>query len=394
MQSQQQQPVMGRPSGLVVSDLHIGGKWDRLDRTDDIFKILDGIVQKAVDEGHRFIINLGDTFHNNSPTPRHNAAVIGFYHKLEKLGIQSITLEGNHDHRGRSEKGSAIEPFYEIDFKHAQYVSAIACIKYMTFDGIKYPFLCIPHLPDHALEVNLGAIAKMLEQDPGGVHPIGLCHLDVDGAEVGAERHVLRHRPATLPTQLLNHPQIAFWLGGHIHRPQNIHATRMCIVGSILQHDFGEVGEQKRCIELKLNPPEITRTFSLPHPLLKKLDLDFTDPSRAEQSQTVYDLVMGCEFGNLDISSGDIVKVDVRITDEQYSTKDFPKFEANLNNHCRLVKKLSPTIVRSRDYRMKELSDLKTDEEIVSDYLNARARGDVDVLKTMALEVVEEVKNG
>ncbi len=376
--------------GLVYADPHIGGKWEKLDRTDDIIARMEWLTEVAIKDGLKYVINLGDTFHTNNPTPRQTARVIAHYQRLEKAGVRSITLEGNHDHRGRSEKGSAIEPLQEVGFKHASFVSN----HYIILQNEGQYFLALPHLTTEELSVQVPKILSELDGVcPEGV--IGLCHLDLKGAEQGSEKFVLRHQPGPLPDELIHHPKIAFWLAGHIHKPQELHNNRVVVVGSILQHDFGEFGEIKRFFLIAGNPPRFVETLPTGGPQLRQIDLDFTDNQQREATEKQYEQLLAPDYMALGIDKGDIVKVPVRISDEDYVGRNFPRIEELMEeNGITLARRISPIIIRSREYRMRELQEDLSDEEITEKYIKARARKDQDQLIEMAHAMIQEARTG
>lgn len=375
---------MPSPKYLALADLHVGGCWDRLDRTDDVFKVLDEqvlpLLRKMQSDGVR-LINLGDLFHTNDPTPRQTARMIAFYQRLEGASIPSITLEGNHDHKGRSEKGSAIEPLLEVQLTHAMFVHR----QPRFIDG----FLAIPHMNAQDLAACLPDVLAQLDQQ---VEPlIGLCHLDLPGVAAGAERLVMRHQPGALPQQLIDHPKIRYWLCGHIHKPQIV--GKLVVVGSLLQNDFSEVGEAKHLI---VGDGEGTSVVLIECQQLRQIDLDFTDPQRKDKSEEAYQALLARRYDapSLGINQADIVKITVRISDEDYVGRDFRGIEDDLAKHCRLLYRISPTIVRTREYRMRQLDQAKTDEEIATEYLAARARKDRQDLTAKAVQAIQEGRAG
>lgn len=392
MPSNSKQPLA---DGLVYADPHIGGKWEKLDRTDDIIARMEWLTDVAIKDKLGYVINLGDTFHTNDPTPRQIARVIAYYQRLEQAGIRSITLEGNHDHRGRSEKGSAIEPLQEVGFQHAAFVANRYEIHVTNaeFQHQPYYFLALPHLTADELATQLPEMLAELDKLPEGV--IGLCHLDLAGAEHGAEKFVLRHQPGPLPAELINHPKIAFWLAGHIHKPQELHNNRVVVVGSILQHDFGEFGEMKRFFLIAGSPPRFVNTLPTGGPQLRQINLDFTDNQQRVDMEQRYTWLCAPDYASLGINKGDIVKIQVRISDEEYVGTNFPRIEELLEQHgIVLGRRISPVIIRSREYRMRELQEDLSDEEIVERYVKARARKDQEQLIEMANTMIQGARTG
>jgi len=385
---------------LALTDFHVGGRWDKLDRTDDVFRVLDEQVLPIFESGQAtHFINLGDTFHTNDPTPRQIARVIAFYQKLDKLGIPSVTLEGNHDHKGRSDKGSALEPLFEVRLQHARFICEAR--RPLAKPGIPYVFqwpelevreraqhfVAIPHMDAAGLAEHLPGILERLN-DLESDHPvIGLCHLDLRGAAVGVERLVMRHQPAALPQELIDHPKIGFWLAGHIHKPQEL--GRVTVVGSLLQNDFGEAADTKHMLLISKDGTSIIPTAC---PQLRHLDMDFTDAAVRENAEQVYKFLMAADYTHLGVQAGDVVKVTVRISDEDYVGRDFRMIEEQLAGHCRMVYRISPTVIRTREYRMRQLNQQQSDEEIATQYIQARARKDKEELTKMATESIQEVR--
>jgi len=296
-----------------------------------------------------------------------------------------IVLEGNHDHRGKSEKGSALDPFREISLPHVRFVSG-SPVYPSNLQVLGQRFLAIPHVSTEVLDREMSGILEDLNKATAPV--IGLCHLEIAGATMGVESYMIRHRPGVLPLELICHPKIAFWLAGHIHKPQILVDGRVVVVGSLIQHDFGEAGEEKRFVTIQGNPPSIRQTHRVPGPCLKKLELDFTDPSQEAQTREAHHLLTSGQFRSLDLVENDLVQINVRVTEEEHAKLDFTKIEKRLRTYCRLPRPITPTIVRSREYRMKSLVQTKPDVEIAADYIWSRARQDAEEIIKKAESVI------
>jgi len=388
---------------VAFADLHIGGRWDTIDPTNDILAQLDEILSQVKPGGT--VINLGDTFHSNTPYPHHYQEIFRRYIKvLVERKVNIITLEGNHDHKGRSEKGSALDPFLEISG-----CGMVIKERPTPVDIGNAVLVAVPHMTPDEMKNNKSYLAEQLQEGRNrcdGKRPlIGLCHLDIPGAVPGAEKFVMTKSPGSLPMDM---PELAYpdiWLAGHIHKPQEVpirhsDGKRITIVGSPVRHDFSERGDEKRFIGIEFmylastNPADQRihpKMLSVPLQCqeLVKLELDFTDPNPMAYAQATYEQIMQGQFP---LKEGSLVWVEVRITDEEYVTKDFLKLEQQLQKHSRLVRKISPTIVRSRDFRMKELSTAKSDEEVATEYFRSRKRGDVDWLVNKATEIIQRVR--
>lgn len=203
---------------LITADLHIKesyrGREVRLEDFDTLLQELGSICQNNSIER---IIILGDFFHSLSPFIRKDTLQYGKTFVRNLLPISPVLiLTGNHDlFRGRS----------YLDVLSEEGVDVISEPAIIEMDGCKMGF--IPY--------GYEQLAKEISREVD----VTLMHADIKDAVLSTGK--------VMEEGISSHELLSpFVFNGHIHKPQKV--GNIICVGSPMQHDFSESGENKRII--------------------------------------------------------------------------------------------------------------------------------------------------
>lgn len=105
---------------IHTSDIHLGKTYrnspGEVERYEDFFRCLTGIVQNALDETVDFVLIGGDLFHTGQILPKTLAKTIETLQPLKDAGIPCIAIEGNHDWIHRRHNISWMEALSEMGY--------------------------------------------------------------------------------------------------------------------------------------------------------------------------------------------------------------------------------------------------------------------------------------
>ena len=103
---------------LHTADIHLGKTYrtsaDEIERYEDFFRMLGGIVSDAIAEQVDFVLIAGDLFHTGQILPRTFARTIETLQPLKDAGIPCIAVEGNHDWIHRRDSISWMEALSQM----------------------------------------------------------------------------------------------------------------------------------------------------------------------------------------------------------------------------------------------------------------------------------------
>jgi len=251
---------------LACSDLHADNylpfsfitKRGLNSRLEDCLNTLDQINEIGKTHGVNTIIFLGDLF--NSRVKINVDVMFHTYLKLRELSrnFQLILLLGNHDQYLKTGDVNSLEQFEKI----------AEVIKEPGFSSVPwygYKLVFLPYAEDTT------KMKKFLSGLHLFKHPALLFgHLGVNGAEVGPYDFKL---PSSLNASDLLPDKFVWVFLGHYHKFQVL-GKNIIYVGSMLQHDFGERGQEKSVIifdtdhpmklkQVELNSPKFLEITSL-----------------------------------------------------------------------------------------------------------------------------------
>ncbi|MBB5348402.1 exonuclease SbcCD subunit D [Desulfoprunum benzoelyticum] len=105
---------------IHTADIHLGKTYrnspSEIERYEDFFRCLAGIVKNALKDQVNFVLIGGDLFHTGQILPKTFAKTIETLQPLKEAGIPCIAIEGNHDWIHRRDNISWMEALSEMGY--------------------------------------------------------------------------------------------------------------------------------------------------------------------------------------------------------------------------------------------------------------------------------------
>jgi len=262
---------------IHTSDWHLGRKLKGVDRTPEIALALAEILKYAKDFEVDAVLVAGDIFDVPNPTTEAERVAYDFFYELNQLSIPSVAIAGNHDSATRID---SLAPLLSLAGVRALGRPRIAedggvvtidtangklCVGAMPFASERRLLAAEDIWNKDALEQRssykevvtyvLQNLALAFKTDAVNVM---MAHMTLEGAKfTGSEAAFYSGDVYSFSGQAI--PSECQYMGlGHIHKPQQIpNAAPTYYSGSLIQVDFGEVGEQKgfNLIEVETGRP-------------------------------------------------------------------------------------------------------------------------------------------
>ena len=264
---------------LHFADTHIGMEnYGRIDpeagvssRVVDFLARMDEMIDYAREGDVDLVIFAGDAFRSRSPNPTYQREFAARIRRLSQLA-PNVLLVGNHDLPMNAAKASTVEIYRTLDVPGIWVAADYEARRIKTKRGpviigaAPYPIRA-RLLAD--VDLRGKTIAEQDEALAGALHdqlralrhqadalavdetPRLLCgHFSVAGALWGSERGVMLGRDAVVELRALADPCWDYVALGHIHRHQNLTASRddappVVYAGSLERIDFGEEKDVK-----------------------------------------------------------------------------------------------------------------------------------------------------
>ncbi|MFM7601869.1 MAG: exonuclease SbcCD subunit D [Pseudanabaena sp.] len=262
---------------IHTSDWHLGRKLKGVDRTPEIALALDEILQYAKEYEVDAVLVSGDIFDVPNPSTEAERVAYDFFYKLNQLSIPSVAIAGNHDSANRIDSLADLLSLAGVralgrpriaeegGVVNLETASGKLSIGAMPFASERKLLAAEDVWDKDALEQRndykttvtyvLQNLASAFKTDAVNVM---MAHMTVEGAKfTGSEAAFYSGAMYSLSGQSI--PSECQYVGlGHIHRPQQIaNAAPTYYAGSLIQVDFGEVGEEKgfNLIEVETGRP-------------------------------------------------------------------------------------------------------------------------------------------
>ena len=262
---------------IHTSDWHLGRKLKGVDRTPEIALALAEILKYAKDFEVDAVLVAGDIFDVPNPTTEAERVAYDFFYELNQLSIPSVAIAGNHDSATRID---SLAPLLSLAGVRALGRPRIAedggvvtidtangklCVGAMPFASERRLLAAEDIWNKDALEQRssykevvtyvLQNLALAFKTDAVNVM---MAHMTLEGAKfTGSEAAFYSGDVYSFSGQAI--PSECQYMGlGHIHKPQQIpNAAPTYYSGSLIQVDFGEVGEKKgfNLIEVETGRP-------------------------------------------------------------------------------------------------------------------------------------------
>ena len=236
----QQYPRTG-PDGLNV-------------RETDLYLAFRAVVDRAVEERPDAVVHAGDLFDGVRPSNRALAQALDGFLALDRAGIPTILIAGNHEHPKMRETGSPFRLFEHLPNVHPVYRGRRETVQVETPEGP----LRIHAVPQCASNEALAAEVGGIEAGQDG-HDVLVLH--------GAVHHLDAFRNAefnelTLDTRWFD-DRFAYVALGHYHGVHEI-AENAWYCGAPERVSMAESGERKGFLDVSLGDRAEVRFRALP----------------------------------------------------------------------------------------------------------------------------------
>ena len=262
---------------IHTSDWHLGRKLKGVDRTPEIESALAEILTYAQQFEVDAVLVAGDIFDVPNPTNEAERVAYEFFYKLNQLSIPSVAIAGNHDSANRIDSLAHLLSLAGVRALGRPRIAEEGGVVNLETSGGKLSVGALPFASERKLLAAedlwnkdaveqrndyktlvtyvLQDLAKAFKTDAVNVM---MAHMTIEGAKfAGSEAAFYSGDVYSLSGQSI--PSECQYVGlGHIHRPQQVpNAAPTYYAGSLIQVDFGEVGEEKgfNLIEVETGRP-------------------------------------------------------------------------------------------------------------------------------------------
>lgn len=374
--------------GGFSGDWHYGLSVEDLDRTPDVHKAVEFIVDQVIEQKCDFFSVGGDLTDNNTPLPDHIALLIQVFNRLEEAGIPTFVTRGNHCAIAQAGRKWGLTPLERVGYENVHFITEPKMLK---FEGMVFLFL--PHVTradaiEHGFKtaqeyINAKAV-ELLEKAKDKVTVIS--HYNINGVKAGTEALMLRQTDLQLPDICFKSSKVLKIVNSHIHTAQE--KGKLIMPGSPVCTDFGDLDTPKGFLigEFDGKAWDFEQVLTPASPM-QMIELDFVGASPKEISETI-----AAAKGTIEKDS--IVKARVRINEENVPLVDFEKLKAEFAKSARFVKQIDRIVTRKRQVRdSKQKIDLSP-VDAVTRYLEFRKPEGTDRKLALAKRFLEgdEVK--
>jgi DNA repair protein SbcD/Mre11 len=297
---------------LHTGDWHVGKTLARRSRIDEARDALETVVAVAVENTVDAVLVCGDVFEHLSPSPEAEQVVYDALLRFEEAKISVVLLAGNHDHPQRwravesllarfavrvvpEVRRPAAGGIVEIPAQDGSTVAQIAALPWVAERRL-VGAAELMGLAEQPFQTYATEVARLIEALCSGLDPskctVLAAHLYISGAKpAGSERaltigDLFAVAPQAIPAN------VQYVALGHVHRPQRVPgvAVPARYAGSLLQLDFGEVGQEKSLVLVDLEPGKPAKVEPVPISVGRRLlDVRGTLDQLEEYRDTVDD---------------------------------------------------------------------------------------------------------
>ena len=269
-----------------TSDWHAGRLWKRIDRLPEVANVLENLGDFLERERIDLLLMSGDVFDSGAPNPAAERLVFGFFKRIGRAGIKSVVIAGNHDSPARLQAWGTLAELVDVQaVAFPRRLDDGGLVEIEAQSGERALVAAVPFAAPRRLVSALdlsGEETRVRQKYDQGMRQIiahlvngfeqetinlVMAHTHLQGAVFsGSERQVhLGEEWATTPQAL---PSTAHYIAlGHIHRPQKVETAPAPAhyAGSLLQLDFGEVGEEKSFVLIDARPRQPVQIEQVPY---------------------------------------------------------------------------------------------------------------------------------
>ncbi|MFC1978362.1 exonuclease SbcCD subunit D [Chloroflexota bacterium] len=257
---------------LHFADLHLGvERYGRIDpatgistRLSDFLKVLDELVDYALNSSVDLVLFCGDAYRSRDPSQTHQREFARRIGRLASNGIAVFLLVGNHDLPNAMGRANSVEIFDTLAVQNI-YVGSKPGTYHVSTKSGDVQVVALPWARRSALLAkeeakNLTAeqvneklqqtLANILSNEVGlldrSVPAVLAGHVSVSTARTGSERTMLLGQDYFMLHSSLSRPELDYVALGHIHRRQLLSENpHMVYAGSLERVDFGDENNEK-----------------------------------------------------------------------------------------------------------------------------------------------------
>lgn len=369
--------------GAFSGDLHYGLSVEDLDRTPDVHRATEFIVDEAIKRGVDFVSFGGDLADNNTTLPDHIALMISVLNRLEEAQIPTFVTKGNHESISAQGRYWSLTPLEKVGYQNVHFILEPKLIKFE-----KITFLFLPHATrsqaiEHGFKTAQEFIdaraEELLEKAKEKVTVIS--HYNINGCKAGTENLMLRQTDLQLPAVVMRHPKVLKIINSHIHTAQE--KGKIIMPGSPVCTDFGDLDSPKGFLigEFDGKAWDFEQVLTPASPM-QHIELDLVGANPKEISKTIAD-------AKASVLEDSIVKIRVLINEENLPLVDFEKLRGEFTKGARFVKQVDRIITRKRQIRDPQQKIDLSPVEAVTRYLEFRKPEGMDRKLALAKRFLE-----
>jgi exonuclease SbcD len=257
---------------LHFADLHLGMEtYGGVDpatglstRLIDVIKVLDEVVEYAVDNDVDLVLFCGDAYKNRDPSQTQQREFAKRLRRLSESGIPVFLLVGNHDLPNAIGRANAVEIFDTLSVNHIHVGNRPDIYTIPTKKGnvqiVALPWLkrsallsreeaknlSIEQANDRLQEMMTRRLLDLISELDQSLPTLLIAHVAVSTAKPGSERSMVVGRDPVLLLGNVAQPVFDYVALGHVHRHQVlVQSPPVIYAGSLERFDFGDEDEDK-----------------------------------------------------------------------------------------------------------------------------------------------------
>ena len=313
---------------LVVGDVHLGkgisigkpGVGAELNsRIIDQMKLLDWVLEQAIDTHSKYLVFTGDIFDNAKPDYRLVVWFIDYLKKCQNAGLIVFIVVGNHDIKRMGPSYVSVldiitaadifnvHIYKDIFTYHFDDNAAVTFLPYRDRTGLDFK------TNQEALDYVADKVkSELIGYDVLTKNTVLIGHMALEGALFVGDESDNMFNELMCPTSMFDNYKLTIM--GHVHKPQvRCDKPHMCHIGSLDLSDFGETEQIKEIYLVDLQDPCSFSKIPVPSRPLKKISIDI--PSELEVTTTQYVLDKLIEINDSSPLKDAIVRLELSFDD-------------------------------------------------------------------------------
>lgn len=339
---------------VCSSDRHIGISLGDYDRHEDVQSACDQIVAHIHRIKPEVYIDCGDVFHINRNLSESIKVFRSFCDQIKDDIGNAYFLVGNHDIVEQSDKTHALD-FGGLPGN----MRVVDNIEWLKLD-LTYTALLVPHLSRSRNKLSPEKILEGLVQEVEKVETPVIVFSHCNIGRIDCSKQLLfKFNHHVLPKELIDHPKVAMVFNGHFHRPDDLGKLR--IIGSPQRYTMEERDDKKRIFAIGTTPMISAESLPLKSRDMHEISLDFI--TNLEDCKNYYKSLFTTDW------SGSIVKVSIKIKEEDLPIIDVPSMEKAISQTAKYVYKTVASIQKEKRVRIKEMAAQDSPQIAVEKFL-------------------------